>query len=118
MCVLEQLYLHPLILVLFALPAFVVSIKGYLLNGRRHVAPLLLSSVLLAINTAIMAASWIHYWGPLTQAGYMCCVELQELANHDWNVYVALNIIIFVIAFLADGIICWLVYRLAKKRYS
>ena len=28
MCVLEQLYLHPLILVLFALPAFCVSVRG------------------------------------------------------------------------------------------
>ncbi len=117
-CVLEQLYLHPLILVLFALPGFVVSIKGYFINGRRHVAPLLLSAILLAINATIMAASWIHYWGPLIRAGQMCCVELHELANHNWSAYVALNIIIFVIAFLADGIICWLVYRLAKKRYS
>ncbi len=116
-CVLEQLYLHPLILVLFALPAFVVSVKGYFFDGRRHVAPLLLSSVLLVLNAAIMAASWIHYWGPLLRAFHMCFIELQDLANHNGNAYVALNILIFIVAFLADGIICWLAYRLAKKRY-
>lgn len=62
-CVLEQLFLHPLILVLFALPAFLVSVKGYFFGGRRHVAPLLLSSFMLAVNVAIMVVSWWHYWG-------------------------------------------------------
>lgn len=118
MCVLEQLFLHPLILVLFALPAFLVSVKGYFFGGRRHVAPLLLSSFMLAVNVAIMVVSWWHYWGALIPAGQLCCVELQEMANHDWNAYVALNIIIFVVASLVDGIICWFVYRFAKRKYS
>lgn len=48
-------------------------------------------------------------------AGQLCCVELQNLANQDRDIYVALNIIIFVVAFLADGLVCWLTYRLAKR---
>ena len=103
---------------IFALPAFLVSVKGYFFGGRTHVAPLLLSSFLLAVNVEIMVVSWWHYWGPLIPAGQLCCVELQEMANHDWNAYVALNIIIFVAAFLSDGLVCWLAYRLAKKKCS
>lgn len=118
MCVLEQLYLHPLILVLFALPAFCVSVRGCFFGGRRYAAPLLLSSFLLFVNVAVMVLTWWHYWGPLIPAGQLCCVELQELSNHKWTAYVILNIMIFVVAFLIDGILCWLAYGLAKKKYS
>lgn len=58
----KQLYLHPLILVLFALPAFCVSVRGYFFGGRVNAAPLLLSSFLLFVNVAVMVLAWWHYW--------------------------------------------------------
>lgn len=114
-CVLEQLYLHPLILVLFALPPLVVSVKGLFFDGNERVAPFTLSTLMFTINAIIMAASWVHYWGPLIPAGQLCCRELQEMANNSWDVYVMLNILIFVVAFLLDGVVCWVLYRYAKK---
>lgn len=103
---------------LFALPAFCVSVRGYFFGGRVNAAPLLLSSFLLFVNVAVMVLTWWHYLGPLIPAGQLCCVELQELSNHKWTAYIILNIMIFVVAFLLDGIVCWLAFRFAKKKHS
>ncbi len=112
-CVVEQLYLHPFIVMLFAVPALVVSIKRFFFGGNKNVVPLILSALMFAINATIMVVTWMHYWGPLIPADQLCCRELQEMASHSWDILM-LNIMIFVVAFLLDGLICWVIYRYAK----
>ena len=51
------------------------------------------------------------------EGGWMKCVqELQALSFHSWDVYVMLNILVFVVVFLADSLGSWLLYRYAKSK--
>jgi hypothetical protein len=116
-CTLEQIYLHPLLLTLFALPALVLSIKGYCTDKKRFSIALFLSAVNFLFNAVANLFVWAHYYGPsLKASANKCCNELMALSMHSWNIYVALNIIVFVVLFLADATVSWLLYRYVKGR--
>jgi hypothetical protein len=115
-CTLEQIYLHPLLLTPFAIPALVLGIKGYRSDRKRFAVTLLLSTANFLFTAAANLSVWVHYYGPsLKASAYKCSNELQALSMHSWNLYVALNIVIFVVLFLADATASWLLYRYAKK---
>ena len=115
-CTLEQIYLHPLLLTLFALPALVMSFKGFCSENKRFSLALIISAVNFGFNATANFIVWMHYSGlSLKAAGQRCVEELQVLSMHSWNIYVALNIIVFVVLFLADATVSWLVYRYVKK---
>ena len=115
-CTFEQIYLHPLLLTLFAIPALVLSIKGYRSDRKRFAVTLLLSTANFLFNAAANLSVWVHYYGlSLKASAYKCCNELQALSMHSWNLYVALNVIVFVVLFLADATASWLLYRYVKK---
>ena len=116
-CTLEQIYLHPLLLTLFALPALVLGIKGYCTDKKSFSIAFFLSAVNFGFNATANFIVWLHYSGlSLKAAGQKCVEELQVLSMHSWNIYVALNIIVFVVLFLADATVSWLLYRYAKGR--
>ncbi|MBO4659372.1 MAG: hypothetical protein J5637_07100 [Prevotella sp.] len=118
--VLGNIYLQSLFLPLCALPAFLVSVYG----GRSKTAgrigkylPLTLSAMWLTLNVCVTVAVWWHYNNlSLQEVCRKCIVELQELSGHTWSGYVMVNILIFVVAFLIDLLISWLLYRYAKSR--
>lgn len=116
-CTLENIYIHSLLPTLFAIPAVIVSVKCYAKDSRCFVLPLLLSSIYFLLNIMMTFVVWQHYIGlPLKEAGQKCVQELLALSFHSWEVYVMLNIFVFVVAFLADGLGSWLLYRYAKSK--
>ncbi len=118
-CTLEQIYLHPLLLTLFALPALVLSIKGFAKDSKRFSLSLLLSAVNFLFNATANIVFWMHYAGPsLKASANKFCNELMALSGHSWSFYVALNLLVFVILFLADATVSWLLYRYAKNKVA
>lgn len=116
-CTLEQIYLHPLLLTLFSLPALVISLKGYRTEGKRFAPVLFLSAAYFIFNATANIAFWLHYGGTSFKASaYKCCNDLLTLSMGSWTLYVALNILVFVVLFLADAFVSWLLYRYAKSR--
>lgn len=115
-CTLENIYLHSLLPTLFAIPAFLVCVGGWIKGQERRFLPLLLSGCWLALNLVMTIVVWCHYIHlPLLEAGRKCVTELYDLSGPTWSGYVQLNLMIFFVAFLIDIFISWLLYRLAKN---
>ncbi len=116
-CTLENIYIHSLLPTLFAIPAVVVSMRGYMKKKQPFALPFLLSSIYFLFNAMMTFAVWQHYMGlSLKAAGQKCVQELQTLSFHSWDGYVMLNIFVFVVIFLADALVSWLLYRYAKSK--
>ena len=114
-CVLENIYLHSLLPTVFALPALWTGIRVLINKHCRKCLPLILSGTWFLLNLLMTIFVWRHYISlSLKEAGSLCATELQTLAGHSWSRYVIVNILIFVIAFLIDAIISWLLYRYSK----
>ncbi len=113
--VLENIYLHSLLPTVFALPALYVCVRS-LRRGHQHsYLSLLLSGTWFVLNLLMTVVIWQHYIHlPLEGAGRLCVGELKAMSGNTWSGYVTVNILIFVIAFLIDIIISWLLYRYAK----
>lgn len=117
MCTVENIYIHSLLPTLFAIPAVVVSVRGYVKAGRRFPSPLLLSGIWFLLNAMMTLVVWNHYIGmSLKKAAQKCVAELMTVSSHSWDRYVMLNILIFVVMFLADALVSWLFYRYAKSK--
>lgn len=117
--VLGNIYLQSLLPTVFAIPAFLVSVRGLIKRQGRRYLPVLLSGVWLALNLLMTIVVWRHYIHlSLGEACSKCVGELKELAGHTWSGYVMVNIIIFVVAFLIDFLVSWLLYRYAKIRQA
>ena len=118
-CVLGNIYLQSLLPTVFALPALWVSARSFM-RGRQHkFLPLLLSATWFVLNLFMTIAVWSHYIHlTLEEACRLCVGELKSMSGNTWTGYVAINILIFVIAFLTDAIISWLLYRYAKHQSS
>ena len=115
-CTLENIHLHSLLPTLFAIPAFIVSLRGLTKGQSREILPFLLSGVWLALNVSMTIVVWCHYiYLPIMEACGKCVRELKDLSGHTWSGYVIANILIFVVAFLIDLFISWLMYRYAKN---
>lgn len=118
-CTYENIYFHSLLPTLFAIPAFLVSVRGLIKAQGRQYLPLLLSGGWLVLNAVMTVIVWCHYIHlPLLDAGRKCVGELKDLAGHTWSGYVMVNIFIFVVVFLIDIFISWLLYRYAKKHFK
>ena len=113
--VLGNIYLQSLLPTVFALPALWVSIR-LLRKGHQHkYLTLLLSGAWFVLNLLMTIAVWSHYIHlTLDEACSLCVGELKAISGNTWSGYVVINILIFVIVFLADAIISWLLYRFAK----
>ena len=115
-CTYENIYFHSLLPTVFAIPAFLVSLRGMTKGQGRQYLPLLLSGGWLVLNATMTIVVWRHYiYLPLQEACAKCVEELRDLSGHTWSGYVIANILIFVVAFLIDIFISWLLYRYAKN---
>lgn len=113
--VLENIYLHSLLPTIFALPALCVSVRSLKKEHQCSYLPLLLSGTWFVLNLLITVFIWQHYIHlSLEEAGRLCVGELKAMSGNTWSGYVTVNILIFVIAFLIDAIVSWLLYRYAK----
>ena len=113
--VLGNIYLQSLLPTVFALPALWVSIRVLRKEHQHRYLSLLLSGAWFVLNLFMTFAVWSHYIClTLGEACHLCVGELKSISGNTWSGYVAINILIFVIAFLADAIISWLLYRYAK----
>ncbi len=118
-CVLGNIYLQSLLPTVFALPALWVSARSFMRGHQHKFLPLLLSATWFVLNLFMTIAVWSHYIHlTLEDACHLCVGELKTMSGNTWTGYVAINILIFVIAFLTDAIISWLLYRYAKHRSS
>ena len=114
-CTLENIYLHSLLPTVFALPALCVSVRSLRKAQPHHYLPLLLSGAWFVLNLFMTVVVWLHYIHlPLKEACSLCVSELKAISGPTWYGYVTANILIFVVAFLVDIIISWLLYRYAK----
>lgn len=115
-CTYEQIYFHSLLPTVFAIPAFLVSVRGLIKAQGRQYLPLLLTGGWLVLNAIMTIVVWNHYIHlPLLDAGRKCVGELKDLAGGTWANYVKVNLLIFVVFFLVDLFISWLLYRYAKN---
>ena len=90
---------------------------SFILRGLKVIFIIILFTFVL--NLFMTIAVWSHYIHlTLEDACHLCVGELKSMSGHTWTGYVAINILIFVIAFLTDAIISWLLYRYAKHRSS
>ena len=118
-CTLENIYLHSLLPTVFALPALWVSVRSLRNKHQHNYLPLLLSGTWFVLNFFITIVVWTHYIHlPLEEAGRLCVSELKGISGNTWSRYVTVNIVIFVIAFLIDIIVSWLLYRYSKNIFK
>jgi len=116
-CVLGNIYLQSLLPTVFALPALWVSVRLSSKQHRHKYLPLLLSGTWFVLNLSMTIAVWSHYIHlTLGEACSLCVGELKSMSGNTWSGYVTINILIFVIFFLIDAIISWLLYRYAKSQ--
>ena len=117
--VLENIYLHSLLPTVFALPALCVSVRSLRKERQHNNLSLLVSGAWFVLNLCMTIVVWTHYIHlPLIDAGRQCIGELKDMSGHTWSGYVTVNILIFVVAFLVDAIISWLIYRYAKHHFT
>ena len=115
-CTYEQIFLHSLLPTVFAIPAFLVCVRGLIKVQGRQYLPMFLSGGWLVLNAVMTVIVWCHYIHlPLLDAGRKCVGELKDLAGHTWSGYVMVNLLIFVVFFMVDVFISWLLYRYAKS---
>ena len=114
--VLGNIYLQSLLPTIFALPALGVSVRSLRKGHQHNYLPLFLSAIWFVLNLSMAIAVWSHYIHlTLEEACHLCVGELQAMSGNTWSGYVTINILIFVIAFLVDAFISWLLYRYAKR---
>lgn len=116
-CCIENIYIHSLLPTLFAIPAAYVGFKNFTNNNGLIASTFAITH--LAIDAVMTATIWCHYIHlPLHEAASLCVKELQVIGNAvapGWAGYVAINIAIFVVIFLTDSFISWLLYRWNKN---
>lgn len=116
-CTLENIYLHSLLPSIFALPAFLICLQCILKRGKNHSILFILTGIWFLLHLAITFLVWNHYIGfSLTDAGRKCVIELKSISGGTWNGYVLVNILIFIVLFLIDAILSWLLYRYTKRK--
>ena len=110
-CVLGNIYLQALICLFAALAPVVLCVrkKGFV-SGLFG-----LSLVNLLCHSVLFAVIAIHYWMPLEQGFNLCFRELNLLAAYVGTTYIKVNIVIFVIGFLADLVWNYCIYRLVNR---
>lgn len=119
-CCIENIYIHSLLPSIFAFPAAYVGLK-IITTNEKGIFPAIVAISHFVIDALITYVIWNHYIHLSMKAAAQLCVEELQMAGRliapGWSGYVAINIIIFVIIFLCDAFMSWLLYRWTKNQY-
>ena len=115
-CCIENIYIHSLLPTLFAIPAAYIGIKN-IINGKGVIASIITITHFI-IDAIITIVIWNHYIHLSIQAATSLCVtELQTVGKMiapGWAGYIAINIIVFIVIFLGDALLSWMLFRWVK----
>lgn len=117
-CCVENIYIHSLLPTLFAVPAAYIGTKIIMGGGKQRCLAAIVAVCHFLLDASIWLIVWNHYIHLSMKAAAQLCVdELQALGHFiapGWAGYVAANILIFVVLFLGDAFLSWVLYRWVK----
>ncbi len=110
-CVLGNIYLQALICLFASFAPLLLCVRKHIFDNRFW-----LVLVNLLCHSVLFIVVAIHYWMPLERGFNLCFRELNQLAVCAGTTYIKVNIVIFVIGFLADLLWNYCICRLVEKK--
>lgn len=111
-CVLGNIYLQAAVCLIAAIAPVLVCLRKK--SGTGSMIKLIVALCNFFAHGALFLIVCRHYWMPLAPAFDLCYRELVQLASATDSTYIIVNLVIFVILFVADLILNSFLYILVK----
>lgn len=109
-CVLGNIYLQAGLCLVSALAPLMLCLRT-----RKGILKTAFCVINAMLHAAVFYVISVHYWMPLEDGFDLCYRELNQMAAFTGTSYVMVNIIIFVIIFVADIIVNAVIYQSVKR---